>query len=364
MTRVRAMARLPFMLAMAVAPLATNAQVIATACNAGGPRAGSAAEALHPDRVLERFASPIANREWMPVLRSVQQDVRRTFADLTGTAPTPAFTALRATFESALAAVLDSLPAILDVDLSRRAARLQGSAFRQFEPFPDMNGDWRILQVDPPRPIGEIVDPSLKPDEAEAICWAGRSVSHLLGGVNFETVPGALARITALARAWEGYRFNGPSQLLHELVASSTLHALFPATGRRNFEPPRVDLVLIHPFAGVELARRDSTIRESESLAIELGGVTAWFGQWTHYVGVSWVIAYDGSGSIGRGPLLHASRFATAGVLFRKDDVGVRRKSLLLTVDLLKFLRSDETRLATQQLRAIAGRLTASPLRP
>jgi hypothetical protein len=336
---------------------------VAEACNAGGPRAGSAAIALHPSRVQARYGEVIAARRWMDVLRSLQRDIGTTFDSLERNPGSAGFGPLNRTFRDALESVLDTLPRILEADLASRARLLHSHAFLQFEPFQDMGGSWRVLQNDSAsRPLGVIVSDSLRANEYEAICWAGRSVSRLLGGVNFETVPGALARIGEMAREWERYRSNGPDQLIHELVLNRMLRRWVAGSGEARFHPARVDLVALHPFAGVELTRRDNSMKEGESLSIETGGVTFWFNGWKQHVGASWILAYDSEGRIGRGPLFRVTTLATAGVLWRRDAAGVRRKSLLLTVDLLRVLKSDETAQAMQQTRAIVGKLLDNPL--
>jgi hypothetical protein len=360
------MTRLHLWATIALATLAgpqLGAQV-SNACNVGATRDESVAAALHPNRVVDRYGETIAAREWLDVLRAVQQDVRVAFDSIRGQSPTAGFVVLDSAFRNALAGVLDQIPALLDADLTARATMLQNPVFRQFEPFPDMDGNWRILQVNQTvRPSGLAVSDSMKPDEIEAICWAGRSVSRLLGGVNYETVPQGLARINALGRAWERYRFNGPNQLITELAVNRLLRRVFAPSGDARFEPPRFDLVVLHPFAGIELARLDGSVKQNESMAVETGGLTFWFADWKHYIGASWVLAYDANGNIGRGPLLRFSNFATAGVLSRKDASGEQYRSLLLTIDLLRVLKWDDLSHAIQQTKAVAGKLLDSPLR-
>ncbi|MEP7344020.1 MAG: hypothetical protein ABI877_02075 [Gemmatimonadaceae bacterium] len=340
----------------------TGAQA-SIACNAGPPRAESPARALHPANVEARYGDIIAARRWMDVLRSLQKDIDTTFATLEQMSPKPQFTAIDRTFQDALSATLDHLVPALQASLTTRATLLHSHEFLQFEPFPDMDGAWRILQMDATtRPLGIVVPDSLKPEEYEAICWAGRSVSRLLGGVNFETIPGALAHISELAREWERYRWNGPDQLMHELALNRLLRGWIAGSGDARYHPSRFDIVALHPFAGVELQRRDGAFKENESMAFETGGVTYWFNGWKHHVGASWVLAYDRDGRIGRGPLVRVSTLATAGLLWRRDAAGVKRKSFLLTIDLLRVLKSDETAQATQQTRSIVGKLLEKPL--
>lgn len=356
-------------LALAVAPVrvAGAQQPAPAACNAtvdDAPRGGSPVAHLHPSRVERRYATEVAARHWLPVLERLEQEIATTLEGLQQSPDSsPQFRAVQQSLRESLEDVLDSLPAALEVRLAQRAAALQPLAITRFEPaMPPVGGDWVILQTEA-QPRGVPVPAALRPAEYEAICWGSRSVSRVLNGVNYETVPGALAHITDLAREWERYRTKGPMQLPHELLANRVLRWIVPVRGDARFHPPRVDLVLAHPFAGVEVARREGGVEPRESLATEVGGLTLWMADWTRLVGVSWVLAYDRDGRIGRGPLVRLGGYATGGVLWRRDATGERRASALATVDVLRLLRPDAAAQAERQVRGIAGDLLAGVTR-
>ena len=118
-----------------------------------------------------------------------------------------------------------------------------------------------------------------------------------------------------------------------------------------------MDLIALHPFAGIELQRQGESFDRTQSLALETGGFTVWFNDWRRHLGVSWVLAWDSDGRIGRGPLVHVSGYVAAGALWRRDALGKRRGSLVISLDALSLLNPDEVAQAHRQARGIAGKL-------
>lgn len=328
-----------------------------TACSARvdfGPRRGSPVSHLHPSRVTDRYATAIASRDWLAAFGGLEQDIDTTLARLAVNGAEP-FRRVSGELREAIDSTLAALYPILDLPISQRARALQPLGIRRFEPVL-ADTDWEIL---PSREGEGVLIPrdSIVPAEFEAICWASRSFGRLLGGVNDETIPAARARITALAAQWERYRDDGPMQLPHELALNRLWRARFGGRSEARYAPPRVDLIVLHPFAGIEVARRGGSLGRTESLAIETGGFTVWFDDWRRHLGVSWVLAWDAAGGIGRGPLVHVSGYVAAGALWRRDAVGKRRGSLVVSIDALRVLNPDEIAQAHRQARGIAGKL-------
>ena len=148
---------------------------------------------------------------------------------------------------------------------------------------------------------------------------------------------------------------SGPMQLPHEMLLNRVRRMVVPPRGASRFNPPYLDLVAVHPFAGIELVRTEGGVARSESIAAELGGATLWFNDWKQHIGATWVLAYDADGRIGRGPLVRLGGYATAGVLSRKDAGGKSRKSLLINIDALRLLKPDAVPQAVRQAQSIAG---------
>lgn len=312
------------------------------------------ARAVHPDRLRERFARSINARDWATAFAGYTAVIDTTLARLDGSGAGD-FAQLRRELQT----IADSMAIALARAMQRPPTELAGALseleINRFRPVTNLNGDLVILQSNA-RPLGIPLDSTrLSADQFEAVCWSGWSLHRLLSNVNFETIPGALVRIEAQERRWERYRTNGPMQLPHEMVLNRVRRWVLPPRGSSRFNPPRLDLVAVHPFAGIELVRTDGGVARSESVAAELGGFTYWINDWKQHLGATWVLAYDADGRIGRGPLVRLGGYATGGVLTRKDAGGKKRTSLLITIDALRLLKPDVVPQATRQAQSIAG---------
>ena len=310
--------------------------------------------AVHPDHLRERFGRSIAAHDWATVFAGYTAVIDTTLDDLGSGA---AYESVRRAFEPAADSMAAGLARALQRPKSELAAALADLEINQFRPVTNLDGNLIILQGNR-LPLGIALDSTrLTGDQLQAICWSGWSLHRLLANVNFETIPGALARVEAQERRWERYRTQGPMQLPHEMTLNRLRRLLFPPRGSARFNPPRFDVVAVHPFAGIELVRTDNGVARSESVAAELGGATLWINDWKQHIGASWVLAYDSDGRIGRGPLFRLGGYATAGVLSRKDASGKSRKSLLIDIDALRLLKSDAVPQAVRQAQGIAGEL-------
>jgi hypothetical protein len=332
------------------------------------PRKGSPVAFLHPSRVAERYAEPIAGKRWLVVFGSLKADIDTAFGDLAQRAGvTPAFQSAQALLRQAIDSIDQRLLPVIEAPLSQRPALLVPLEIGQFEPFqPPAGGGFVLLQrdVSAAEPIRLDRD-SLRLAEYEGLCWASRSQARLLSAFNYEAAPIGSATIDRLAREWQSYRENGPVQLPHELVLNRALRALFVRSKEQRYHPSRFDLVVLHPFAAFEVARRGrGTLEKHESYAVEMGGFTFWASGWTKHYGASWMVSYDPDGRIGQGPLVRVSGYFTTGLVFRRDSSGVQQKSLLVTMDLLKFLHLDAAEMALRQAKGVANALVdGSPSR-
>jgi hypothetical protein len=309
--------------------------------------------AVHPDRLRERFAQSIAAHNWATTFAGYTAVIDTTL-DRLG-AGSPDFVQLRRAFESAADTVAVGLARAMQRPQSELAGALADLEMNQFRPVTNLDGNLVILQSNR-IPLGITLDSTrLSADELEAVCWSGWSLHRLLSNINFETIPGALARVEAQERRWERYRSIGPMQLPHEMVLNRIRRFVIKPHGSARFNPPRLDLVAAHPFAGIELVRTDGGLARSESVAAELGGATLWINDWKQHIGASWVMAYDPDGRIGRGPLVRLGGYVTAGMLSRKDAGGKSRKSLLINIDALRLLKPDAVPQGVRQAQSIAG---------
>jgi len=310
--------------------------------------------AVHPDRLRERFARSIAAKDWATVFAGYAAVVDTTL-DRLGGQPSPDFDQLRRAFRTATDSTAVGLARAMQRPQSELAAALSGLDINQFRPVTNLDGNLVILQSNR-IPLGVALDSTkLSADQFEAICWSGWSLHRLLANVNFETIPGALVRIEAQERRWERYRTQGPMQLPHEMTLNRVKRFVVKPKGSSRFNPPHLDLVAVHPFAGIELMRAGEGIAYSGSVAAEIGGATLWINDWKQHIGATWVLAYDTDGRIGRGALVRLGGYVTAGLLSRKDAEGKSRKSLLINLDALRLLKPDVVPQAVRQAQSIAG---------
>lgn len=310
--------------------------------------------AVHPDRLRERFARSINARDWATAVAGYVAVIDTTLDRLDGSAPGD-LARLRQAFKREADSMAVGVARVVLRPRPEWAGALSELEINRFRPVTNVNGELVILQSNA-RPLGMSLDSvRIAGDQLEAICWSGWSLHRLLNNINFETVPGALVRIEAQERRWERYRATGPLQLPHELLLNRVRRLVAPPRGPARFSPPRLDLVAVHPFAGIELVRTDDGVARTESLAAEVGGFTLWINDWKQHIGASWVLAYDSDGRIGRGPLVRLGGYVTGGVLTRKDAGGKKRTSLLISLDALRLLESDAVPQAVRQAQSIAG---------
>ena len=310
--------------------------------------------AVHPERLRERFARSITAKDWATTFAGYAAVVDTTL-DRLGGPSSPDFDRLRREFRTSTDSVATGLARALQRPRSELAGELAKLDINQFRPVTTMEGGLVILQGNRIA-VGVPLDSTkLSADQFEAICWSGWSLHRLLANINFETIPGALARIEAQERRWERYRTQGPMQLPHEMLLNRVKRFVVRPKGSARFNPPHLDFVAVHPFAGIELVRTDGGVKRSESIAAELGGATLWINDWKQHVGATWVLAYDSDGRIGRGPLVRLGGYVTAGMLSRRDAGGKSRKSLLINIDALRLLKPDAVPQAVRQAQSIAG---------
>jgi len=317
------------------------------------------AHRVHPDVLRERFAVSVVQHAWPTVVAGYGAQIDSALMS-PGPGTSTAFAKARDAFRPALRQVTTEMLQVLLLPNSAWAERLASIEINQFRPQNNARNELTFLQSSS-NAFGTPIDTAaMSIDERRIICWSSWSMNRLLQNINFETIPGALINIEAQTRRWERYRTDGPMQLPHELVVNRLKRAVVPATGSNRFNPPRWDLVAVHPFAAVEMTRVDGRFRRSESLAVELVGATLWINDWRQHIGGSFVMAYDADGRLGRGVVARAGGYATAGVLQRRAADGISRTSVLLVIDALRLLKPDAATQALRQTQGVAGEILGS----
>jgi hypothetical protein len=184
-----------------------------------------------------------------------------------------------------------------------------------------------------------------------SFCWRALAVDRLLSAY------GAPARLTALKRLdeavgrWDNYGKNGQSQFPWELALNS---AFFD---RGSVDPPGHQIILLHPAIGVELAGPDvDQLRRLEVVTLEPFGVI-WYNRGrSFYYGLSVIMSFPDDADIGVGGLVHLGKLAKVGFILRgRDEAGVERNGVLLSVDLYRFLSAMPSRIREAKEEAIQG---------
>ena len=152
-------------------------------------------------------------------------------------------------------------------------------------------------------------------------------------------MPEAVSRVEATAALWDRYKKRGPLQLPHELAINRIVRAVGIAGGKR-YEPPILELIVAHPYAGFEFRRSGGALTYEATVAAHVGGATLWLAERRFPLSLSWVasIADD---LVGHGAVLRLGELASIGYIDRRSQGEQSRRSLILHLDALKFLLDD-----------------------
>ncbi len=153
------------------------------------------------------------------------------------------------------------------------------------------------------------------------------------------------AHLQQLDVRWRAYLGSARGQYPWELEANSRRYrktAQFDA-------PPTWQWILAHPGAGYELTRGAPDRQPSESLLLEMVGVYRWswkddrmIQRWGGSLALAWRDAGRGRQKLGYGVLAYLPRASTVGYVWRPQDNGADEHSLVLSADLVKFIRGTQ----------------------
>jgi hypothetical protein len=161
----------------------------------------------------------------------------------------------------------------------------------------------------------------------------------------------ALQRLDEAVGRWDDYGKNGQSQFPWELALNS---AFFD---RREVDPPARQIILLHPAVGVELAGPEvDRLRRLDVVTLEPLGMI-WYNRTRNfYYGFSAIVSLPDDADLGVGGLVHVGKLAKLGFIFRgRDDAGVERNGVLLSVDLYRFLSAMPSRIREAKEAALQG---------
>jgi hypothetical protein len=335
-----------------------RAQDPATAClNVSADPGRGVAAPLHPTSLETQYAAVLAARDWERALRGYMDTIRFTIAvtDAPSAAPSVAYTRVANAYRESLEGLVAEVTLAVRAPRHELASRLERAEINAIRP--DLEGG-RVFLLQ--RSTGEAIPASvdsMRDDERNVLCWSAWSLYRLFHAINFESVPAAFARVEATSRRWRRYQDQGPLQLPHELLLNRLARPVLGGLGSSRYDPPRVSLAVLHPFAGVELRRTGDAWVNRQSAAVQLAGASLWIGDWRTPVGASWIAAVGANGVVGLGALVRVGDFANIGYIDRPVPDGPRERSAIFQLDALRLFTSDAR--AKQLLAAlgISGRI-------
>ena len=209
------------------------------------------------------------------------------------------------------------------------------------------------------RPPGPIVISALPQKVARPLCWFALSLNDLAalyGGPARTALAAALAKRAA---RWDSFMQHGYSMTPLELFVNGYMP-------RRELEPPRQQLVLFHASAGGEMFSdrplAANTLRLKPVLVLEPLGLLRYFGQFTSYGGLTWVVAFPDSGGLATGVTLHHSNVGHVSYLWRpRVPPGASRGAVLVSMDLYRYLVGAADKWKKLERESIASCLADAP---
>ena len=315
--------------AIGVAPAATRAQVgrdcVPTqVLNLTDADIGSAWLAHHPGRLFTRLQPLIDAGSWAAVMDSVVASSREALQ------------------RSAPAEHVDRyLAELAEADrLFEKALTFSGDAQSRFFADSVRPTRWQLTQG----PTGAVpvfagpnaisVTSAMASDQRRALCWPAIAVNRLLTQYRAGSREETVRRFEELATRWDSYVDHSFSMYPWELLLNGLTQA------RRGWEPPTRQWILFHPSVGIEVAGlRRRQLNRVDAMVFEGLGFLKYNEDYTRYVGVSGVATFASDRSMALGGYVHLwFPQAKLGYVVRPDSVGKRERSVLLSMDLYKFL--------------------------
>lgn len=300
---------------------------------------------LEPLRRAGRWSDALDSLAAIYLLRNRQPDGASPPASLDGLSPPQV---------EALFAEVDSLRRELADGERDQSAALRGAiTLGRFDlrPPPPVGNPSYTLFHRRGATVPVVADDRTPSDTRRSVCWfaiAARDLATMFGGPGRERLMRAL---NARVERWDNFSKRGYSMLPHELLVNGFLP-------RPELEPPRVQLVIAHPSAGAEMAGETlalSKLKRLDVLALEPAGVLVYGPQHRWYAGASLVLTFPGSANAGAGVMAHLGPVGRAAYVWHgRDTDGRRRKGVLLSLDLYRYLSGAAERWKKLKAESVA----------
>jgi hypothetical protein len=192
------------------------------------------------------------------------------------------------------------------------------------------------------------------PEETRrSVCWLAFAASDVVKYARVRALTDVATALGRLDTRWDNFMNRGYSMLPHEVLINGWMP-------RRQLEPPRAQLVVLHPSAGTQVvASTLRTLRDAhreDVLTLEPAGLVTYGPQHAWYAGASWLVTFPSTSRMGNGVMLHFSKVGHLAYVWRPREAdGKRRNGLLVSIDLYQHLTGAAERWKKLKATAITA---------
>ncbi|MEP6495205.1 MAG: hypothetical protein ABJF01_21140 [bacterium] len=227
---------------------------------------------------------------------------------------------------------------------------------------PNANGSF-VLFVGMPDSI--MVFDGMPDAEKRAVCFSAIEARDVISDYMLPARAALASALNARVDRWNNFHQEGYSLFVPELLLNSWVNL-----GRPALEPPRNQIIFLHPSVGVEAPIPFKTgVMGSDAMLLEGLGFIHYNDDRTGFFGLSAGSVFGQNERPGVAIIAHYGQFGHLGYVFRSksstDDS--RRNTLIFSVDLLKAINAvpgswkAESDSANKALQGCVQHLSCSP---
>ena len=187
------------------------------------------------------------------------------------------------------------------------------------------------------------------------VCWRAFA-AHRVGIYSGEEArKGAVAALDRVIGLWTRYNENSYSLYPWELAVNGLLSGPREVTSLADLEPPRTQVVLLHPGIAFEAAGFGNSLdslRRLDVLTFEPIGILRYNESRTSFIGLSALVTIPADARFGVGGLVHFGEAVQVGVVYRGGES--RGAGIVLTTDVFKLLQGAPSSLR-ERVRSLVG---------
>ncbi len=185
-----------------------------------------------------------------------------------------------------------------------------------------------------------------------SLCWRALVVNRLLTAYGSPALRTLVQELQLASARWDNYMDLGYSQFPWELWLNGRR---FNATSEN---PPRSQLILLHPAAGIELVAPSigalDELHRSSTFTVEPFGYVWYNDARNFYLGLSAAVSLTSEMPAGVGGVAHLGTWGHVGYIVRhRGSAGQRRDGLLISLDLYQLLSGTPARLKEARAAAL-----------